>query len=311
MEDREKKNGGWIVQRDESKGSHQKKCNHTWSGRTRKQMQDGRGENRGQLSSMRQNIQSYGRKDREERHTLLPKDWRKGTGKDANPTGHEIREYQSGIAGRCAQTTEHRVQKCEHMPRPNEETAKARDKPKRTDGTEEQEGAYGRRQGKKLAMDGHRPERRKKSGKSPDPGRHPTERNWLEEREQQRRPEEQQIPYRRKQRGQAEPGQEQQAHGARQQGQKLAGKKEPDRIRGREGGRTAQAQAQTVKILYTNAQSFSSKLGELTAVTLDTKPDIILLTETLCNEKISDAALTLDGFKLETELRKDKTVTRN
>jgi hypothetical protein len=160
-------------------------------------------------------------------------------------------------------------------------------------------------------MDGQRPERRKMSSESPDPRGHPPERNWLEEREQQRRPEEQQISGRRKQRGQAESGQEQRAHGAGQRRQEQAGKKEPDRVRGREGERTTQAQAQTVKILYTNAKSISSKLKELTAVTLDTKPYIILLTKTWCNKKISDAALTLDGFKLETEQRKDRTDTGN
>jgi exonuclease III len=66
-----------------------------------------------------------------------------------------------------------------------------------------------------------------------------------------------------------------------------------------------------VKILYTNAQSVFSKLGELTAVSQDLNPDIILLTETWCNDKIPDAALSLEGYRLETELRKDRTDTGN
>jgi len=40
-------------------------------------------------------------------------------------------------------------------------------------------------------------------------------------------------------------------------------------------------------------------------------PDIILLTETWCNPSTSDASLALMGYKLETELRRDRTDTAN
>jgi hypothetical protein len=44
MDDREKKMEDGLYG-DEGKGSHQKECNYTWSGRTGQQMQDGQGEN--------------------------------------------------------------------------------------------------------------------------------------------------------------------------------------------------------------------------------------------------------------------------
>jgi hypothetical protein len=79
---------------------------------------------------------------------------------------------------------------------------------------------------------------------------------------------------------------------------------------GRGGGQgTAQEQSQTVKILYTNAQSINSKLGELAAVAQDSKPDIILLTETWCNSTILDASLALLDYNLECDLRRDRSDT--
>ena len=44
---------------------------------------------------------------------------------------------------------------------------------------------------------------------------------------------------------------------------------------------------------------------------MDHSPDIILLTETWCNATILDAALTLPGYQLETDLRKDRKDTSN
>jgi len=63
--------------------------------------------------------------------------------------------------------------------------------------------------------------------------------------------------------------------------------------------------------MYTNAQSISSKLGELAAVTQDLDPDIILLTESWCNSNVLDASLSIEGYRLETDLRKDITDTGN
>jgi hypothetical protein len=54
-----------------------------------------------------------------------------------------------------------------------------------------------------------------------------------------------------------------------------------------------------------------SKLGELTAISQDLQPDLILLTETWCNSSISDATLAIENYRLETDLRKDRADTSN
>ena len=66
-----------------------------------------------------------------------------------------------------------------------------------------------------------------------------------------------------------------------------------------------------MKIMYTNIQSVFSKINELTVYAVDQSPDIILLTETWCNTTIPDAALGINGYQLETELRIDRTDTTN
>ena len=63
--------------------------------------------------------------------------------------------------------------------------------------------------------------------------------------------------------------------------------------------------------MYTNIQSVFSKINELTVYAVDQSPDIILLTETWCNTTITDAALGINGYQLETELRIDRTDTVN
>ena len=76
------------------------------------------------------------------------------------------------------------------------------------------------------------------------------------------------------------------------------------------GGRgQGQQEAEVLKILYTNAQSILGKLNERSAQAADTKPDFILLTETWCNPSITSADLTLPGYQLELELRKDREDT--
>ena len=56
-----------------------------------------------------------------------------------------------------------------------------------------------------------------------------------------------------------------------------------------------------------NAQSIASKINELVAVAQDLAPDIILLTESWCNSTTRDAALSIDGYDLETELGTEQT----
>lgn len=61
--------------------------------------------------------------------------------------------------------------------------------------------------------------------------------------------------------------------------------------------------------LYLNAQSVVNKIDELSCVVSEVKPDIVLITESWCNDNISDAYLGLEGFELQTELRQDRADT--
>ncbi len=93
-----------------------------------------------------------------------------------------------------------------------------------------------------------------------------------------------------------------------------AKQRERERSRDRLGvrnNRTKNKEYQAIKTLYTNSQSVQNKIHELEALAEDFQPDLILLTETWCNDNISDAALSLHGYSLETDLRRDRQDTRN
>ena len=77
------------------------------------------------------------------------------------------------------------------------------------------------------------------------------------------------------------------------------------------GGGQEQQEAVALKLLYTNAQSVFGKLNELSAQAADTRPDFILLTETWCNPTITTADLTIPGYQLEQDLRRDREDTAN
>jgi hypothetical protein len=62
-------------------------------------------------------------------------------------------------------------------------------------------------------------------------------------------------------------------------------------------------------VLYTNAQSLVGKVNELSCTAFDMDPDIILVTESWCNEAISDAYLSIQGYELKSELRIDRSDT--
>ena len=82
----------------------------------------------------------------------------------------------------------------------------------------------------------------------------------------------------------------------------------------REGQRRGGASApepEILTVLYTNIQSVFSKINELSVSAVDSSPDIILLTETWCNTAISDAALSLPGYQLETDLCRDREDTQS
>jgi hypothetical protein len=63
---------------------------------------------------------------------------------------------------------------------------------------------------------------------------------------------------------------------------------------------------QEVDILSLNAQSVVKKLDELACVANTEKPDLILITETWCNEDITNAFLSIDGYELQMDLRMDR-----
>ena len=63
--------------------------------------------------------------------------------------------------------------------------------------------------------------------------------------------------------------------------------------------------------MYTNAQSILGKLQELSAYAADEGPDFILLTESWCNPSINNTDLSIPGYQLENELRRDRSDTLN
>jgi hypothetical protein len=77
------------------------------------------------------------------------------------------------------------------------------------------------------------------------------------------------------------------------------------------GGGEASHQNKAITLLYANAQSINSKIDELKVISQDLDPNIILLTETWCNSTVENAALTIENYKLETDLRKDRCDTAN
>ena len=75
------------------------------------------------------------------------------------------------------------------------------------------------------------------------------------------------------------------------------------------GGRRRGASSEALKILYLNAQSLGGKIDELACTTKVSEPDIILVTESWCNSEITDAFLTIPGYDLQQELRRDREDT--
>ena len=63
--------------------------------------------------------------------------------------------------------------------------------------------------------------------------------------------------------------------------------------------------------MFTNCRSLQNKVLELEAVSIDLKPDIILLCETWCNNSTNTANLSINGYELLTDLRKDRNDTAN
>ena len=63
--------------------------------------------------------------------------------------------------------------------------------------------------------------------------------------------------------------------------------------------------------MFTNCQSVPSKISELDAVLVDLKPDVILLCETCCNNNTNIVSLSINGYEIVTDLRRDRCDTAN
>ena len=68
---------------------------------------------------------------------------------------------------------------------------------------------------------------------------------------------------------------------------------------------------ETLKIIYCNARSIFSKINDLQALAEDKKPDLILITESWCNDDINPAILNIDNYTIDTNLRCDRKDTLN
>ena len=66
-----------------------------------------------------------------------------------------------------------------------------------------------------------------------------------------------------------------------------------------------------LRIIYLNARSIVNKINDLCILINDHDPDLILITETWCNDEISNALLNVPGYNIEPDLRKDRNDTMN
>ena len=54
-----------------------------------------------------------------------------------------------------------------------------------------------------------------------------------------------------------------------------------------------------------------NKINDMNILINDAKPDIILVTETWCNDTVTNAMLSVPGYSIEPDLRMDRTDTLN
>jgi hypothetical protein len=77
------------------------------------------------------------------------------------------------------------------------------------------------------------------------------------------------------------------------------------------GGGDERTPSETLVILYLNAQSIAGKINELGATAAELEPDLILITESWCNENVTNAFLSISGYELQHDLRRDRTDTKD
>ena len=87
------------------------------------------------------------------------------------------------------------------------------------------------------------------------------------------------------------------------------GKKFPEQTRSGGGHPGGMSPKETIEILYLNARSLVKKIDELSATVVEINPDIILVTETWCNDRVSTPYLNINGYRI--ELRLDRSDTSN
>ena len=80
---------------------------------------------------------------------------------------------------------------------------------------------------------------------------------------------------------------------------------------GRDGRDSGANIPESLKILYTNAQSLPNKVNELCGIAADLKPDLILITETWCNPSIDNSLLKIPDYDVHTDLRRDREDTQH
>ena len=64
-----------------------------------------------------------------------------------------------------------------------------------------------------------------------------------------------------------------------------------------------------ISVIYLNSRSIINKLNDLEVLLSDYSPDILLISETWCNDDISMAMLNIDGYYIDPDLRKDREDT--
>ena len=68
---------------------------------------------------------------------------------------------------------------------------------------------------------------------------------------------------------------------------------------------------ETIRVLYFNARSIVKKVDEISSITRELNPDIVIVTETWCHSGIDNSFLNIPGYTIDNELRQDRQDTTN
>ena len=56
---------------------------------------------------------------------------------------------------------------------------------------------------------------------------------------------------------------------------------------------------ETIRVLYFNARSIVKKVDEISSITRELNPDIVIVTETWCHSGISNSFLNIPGYTID------------